>query len=71
MTRDRFGEPGLVDYRNPNLAEALKTLRIVQRFGFGIFIARKLLAEAGHPQPEFEVSDTTVRVTVRAKSAAS
>lgn len=24
VTRERFGEPGQVDYRNPNLAEALK-----------------------------------------------
>jgi len=65
VTSERFGERGLVDYRNPNLAEAMKTLGFVQRFGFGLFIARKQLEEAGHPPPEFDVSDTTVRVTIK------
>lgn len=33
MTATNFGTPGFVDYRNPNLAEAMKTLGYVQRFG--------------------------------------
>ncbi len=56
VTSESFGEPGLVDYRNPNLADAMKTLGYVQRFGIGISIAKRLLAEAGHPEPEFNVS---------------
>ena len=67
VTIESFGEPGLVDYRNPNLADAMKTLGFVQRFGFGIPIAKQQLAAAGHPEPEFDISDNFVRVTVKAR----
>ena len=40
-----FGKPGVADYRNPNLAEALKVLGFVQKFGAGIATARRALAE--------------------------
>jgi ATP-dependent DNA helicase RecG len=43
VTVDNFGQPGITDYRNPNLAEALRALGYVQRFGTGIAIARKAL----------------------------
>ncbi len=43
VTVDNFGQPGVTDYRNPNLAEALRALGFVQRFGAGIAIARKTL----------------------------
>jgi ATP-dependent DNA helicase RecG len=43
VTPDNFGQPGITDYRNPNLAEALRALGYVQRFGAGIAIARKAL----------------------------
>jgi ATP-dependent DNA helicase RecG len=65
VTSANFGEPGVTDYRNPHLAEAMKTLGYVQRFGVGIATARRLLAENGNPPPEFEPRDTYVRVTVR------
>jgi len=65
VNRDNFGKPGITDYRNPHLAEALKVLGFVQRFGVGIATARRLLAENGNPPPEFEVNDTHVLVTVR------
>ena len=41
VTPENFGAPGVTDYRNPNLAEALCALGFVQRFGAGIAIARK------------------------------
>lgn len=41
VTVENFGQPGVTDYRNPNLAEALRALGFVQRFGAGIAIARK------------------------------
>jgi len=41
VTVENFGQPGVTDYRNPNLAEALRALGYVQRFGAGIAIARK------------------------------
>lgn len=43
VTPENFGRPGVTDYRNPNLAEALRALGFVQRFGAGIPIARKAL----------------------------
>jgi len=43
VTPENFGQPGVTDYRNPNLAEALRALGFVQRFGAGIAIARKAL----------------------------
>ena len=63
---DNFGQPGLTDYRNPNLADAMKTLGYVQRFGVGIDIARRHLAQSGHPPPEFDVSGNHVRVVIYA-----
>lgn len=39
VTPENFGQPGITDYRNPNLAEALRALGYVQRFGAGIAIA--------------------------------
>ena len=64
VTAANFGQPGLTDYRNPNLAEAMRTLGYVQHFGVGIPTARRLLKEAGHPTPEFEIHDTHVQVTI-------
>ena len=66
VTAANFGQPGLTDYRNPNLAEAMKNLGYVQRFGVGIPTARRLLTEAGHPEPKFEIYDTNVLVTIEA-----
>ena len=65
VTVETFGTPGLTDYRNPNLAEALRVLGFVQRFGAGIPIARRALAENGNPPPEFLVRPTFVTATVR------
>ena len=67
ITAENFGEPGFTDYRNPNLAEAMRTFGFVQRFGMGIPIARRLLAEAGHPEPKFEIDSTYVRATIHAR----
>ena len=65
VTPDNFGVPGITDYRNPHLAEAIKTLGFVQRFGVGIQIARKELLDNGNPAPAFEVQQNHVLVTVR------
>jgi ATP-dependent DNA helicase RecG len=65
VTIETFGQPGLTDYRNPNLAEAMRVLGFVQRFGAGIPIARRALAENGNPSPDFLVSQTFVTAIVR------
>lgn len=67
ITAENFGESGFTDYRNPNLAEAMRAFGFVQRFGMGIPIARKLLAEAGHPEPKFEIGNTHARATIHAR----
>ena len=67
ITAENFGKPGFVDYRNPNLAEAMRTFELVQRFGVGIRIARRLLAEAGHPEPKFEMNSTHACVIIHAR----
>jgi ATP-dependent DNA helicase RecG len=60
-----FGEPGVTDYRNPTLAEAMKVLGYVQTFGMGIPLARRELARNGNPAPEFEIQPAHVLVIVR------
>ena len=65
VTEHNFGQPGITAYRNPNLAEAMKTLGFVQRFGVGIPTALRLLKEAGHPKPEFNGDLNNVLVTIR------
>ena len=67
ITAENFGKPGFIDYRNPNLAEAMRTFGFVQRFGMGIPIARRLLAEAGHPEPKFEIDNALARATIHAR----
>jgi len=69
VTRENFGHPGVTDYRNPNLAEAMKVMGYVQRFGVGIATAKKELEKNGHPEPEFVVEDAFVQVTIRGRSS--
>ena len=68
VTADNFGQPGLVDYRNPIVAEAMRVLGLVQRYGFGIPAARRLLSRGGHAEPEFQVERNQVRCIVRART---
>ena len=68
VTRENFGRPGITDYRNPNLASAMKVLGFVQRFGIGIQTARGELRRNGNPDLVFQVEPTTVLATVRRRS---
>ena len=65
VTVETFGQMGWTDYRNPGLAEALRVLGFVQRYGVGISTARDLLAKNGNPPPEFRLDPRHVLVTVR------
>ena len=65
VTRENFGQPGVSDYRNPNLAAAMKELGYVQRFGSGIAVARREMDRNGNPPPEFQVQDSHVAVILR------
>lgn len=64
VNRQNFGL-GVTDYRNPHLAEAMKTLGYVQRFGIGIPTAQKELAKNGNPQADFIVEDSYILVIIR------
>lgn len=69
VTPENFGEPGITDYRNPHLAEAMKNLGYIQQFGMGIPLARKELAKNGNPPPEFDrSSQQNLLVTIRRHS---
>ncbi len=66
VTVETFGRPDAVDYRNPIVAEAMRVLGLVQRYGVGIAAARRALRDNKQPAPEFEVRAELVRCTVRA-----
>lgn len=66
VTAENFGQPGVVSYRNPNLAEAMRALGLVQRYGVGIPIARAALLDNGQPEPAFRVNGNWVNCTVAA-----
>jgi ATP-dependent DNA helicase RecG len=68
VTKEHFGQPGITDYRNPHLAEAMKNMGYVQRFGFGIESARKALRENGNPDLTFEIPDEANHVLVIVRS---
>jgi ATP-dependent DNA helicase RecG len=65
VSAENFGEPGVSDYRNPGIAEALRVLGFVQRFGVGIATARKALQANRNPPPEFAVTSSHVGGTLR------
>jgi ATP-dependent DNA helicase RecG len=65
VTVENFGQPGVTDYRNPTLAEAVSSLGYVQKFGAGLPIARQTLAANGNLPPEFTPELSYVGITVR------
>ncbi|HEY3864160.1 MAG TPA: ATP-binding protein [Verrucomicrobiae bacterium] len=67
VTAENFGQPGVTDYRNPNLADAMKVLGFVQRFGVGIAVARAELEKNGNPPLVFNIQPATVLATIRKK----
>jgi ATP-dependent DNA helicase RecG len=67
VTLTNFGQPGITDYRNPHIAEAMKVLGYVQRFGMGIVTAQRVLRENGNPPAEFTVESNVILITLRKK----
>lgn len=65
VTLENFGQPGITDYRNPNLADAMRVMGFVQRFGIGIQTARTELRKNGNPDLEFQVTPMTVLALMR------
>ena len=54
-------------YSDRELAEAMRVLGLVQRYGFGIPAARRELRAAGQRDPEFRIDAHWVHGTVRAR----
>lgn len=61
-TRENF--PTRNTYRNPIIAEAMKTLGFVNRFGYGVQRAQALLETNGNPPAQFEFDEHSVLVKV-------
>ena len=68
VTRANFGGPGVTDYRNLHLAEAMRNLGYVQKFGVGIALAREELRKNGNPPLEFRIEDTYVLAILRGRT---
>lgn len=68
VTAESFGRPGVCDYRNPSLAEAMKVLGFVQRFGVGLATARREMEANGNPAPEFRVEGGHVLAVLRSRA---
>lgn len=68
VTRERFGEPGVTDYRNAHVAEVMRNLGLVNRFGYGIALANQALAENGSPTLGLDPHPTQVVVRVLART---
>ncbi len=59
--------PGQNSYRNPILAEAMRALGFVNKFGYGVARAQSALQANGNPPAEFRFDRGFVQVTVRAR----
>ena len=64
-TRENF--PTRNSYRNPVIAEALKSLGYVNRFGYGVQRAQALLSENGSPPAVFEFDEQSVLVKIKTR----
>lgn len=65
VTPENFGQPGFTDYRNPHLAEAMRVLGFVQRFGIGIQTAQAEMKKNGNPPIDFRAEPSTVLCTLQ------
>ncbi|WDQ14574.1 ATP-binding protein [Rhodopirellula sp. P2] len=68
VTIENFGRPGEADYRNPTIAEVMRNLGFVQKFGAGIQSARDALTDNGSPPLELTPQSTFVSVTLRKRT---
>jgi ATP-dependent DNA helicase RecG len=67
VNESNFGT-GATDYRNPSLAEAMKALGFVQRFGMGLVLSKKELEKNGNPKPDFQFEKSGVLAIVRRRA---
>ena len=67
VTPENFGH-GATDYRNPTIAGIMVQLRLIERFGVGIQIAKERLAANGNPGLQFEINQHHVLAIVRPRT---
>ena len=67
VNAENFGEQWVADYRNPSLADAMRVLGLVQRFGMGIGIARREMLRNNQPEPDFQIQPNWVHCTLRGR----
>jgi ATP-dependent DNA helicase RecG len=58
-------------YRNPILAEAMRSMGYVNRYGYGIQRAKQMLLDNGNPPPSFEIDDLIFSVTIYKPSSSA
>jgi ATP-dependent DNA helicase RecG len=68
VTSENFGNPGITDYRNPNLADMFKTLGFVQKYGMGIQTAKNATMRNGNPPLEFSTTQSVVVCILKART---
>lgn len=64
VNANNFGS-GITDYRNPLIAECMKVMGYVQRFGMGIYIVKEELQKNGNPPPVFTFQENNFTVIIR------
>lgn len=69
VTRENFGQAGINDYRNPNVAEAMRHLGYAQHFGADIQIARQALARNGNPLLEVQLDIGPIAAVIGKKDS--
>jgi ATP-dependent DNA helicase RecG len=67
VTSENLGH-GATDYRNPTVAGLMVQLRLIERFGVGIQIAKERLAANRNPDLEFESNQQHVLAIVRRRA---
>ena len=65
VTQENFGEPGVTDYRNPTIAEAMKNMGYMEKFGSGIDTTKRTLCENGNPDIKFEFKENFILAVIR------
>jgi len=60
--------PATVDYRNPVIAEAIRVLGYTNRFGQGVYRARRALELNGNPPPSFRFDPHGVAVRIERRN---
>jgi len=68
VTTENFGQPGITDYRNPNIGDVLKTFGFIQAFGRGIATAQRAMQRNANPKIEFTTNQSAVLCTLRRRA---